>query len=150
MTIIFDWVQPKRSGNDSSSYECLSVKQVKSGTNKDGTSRLGLAIIIPEKMMKKARIVVGDRSVIGFGVDPEKGRCVAIKRVISGGYRLSPASGTKGAGNAEKANGKVMRSRVQCTETPEGAHKDFSSQDGGFEVMDDGTLLAWEGLNGQQ
>jgi hypothetical protein len=150
MTIIFDWVQPKRSGNDSSSYECLSVKQVKSGTNKDGTSRLGLAIIIPEKMMKKARIVVGDRSVIGFGVDPEKGRCVAVRRVVSGGYVVAPASGTKGTGGADKIKGDSVRARVQTTETPDGAPKGFSSQYGGFEVMDDGTLLAWEGLNGQQ
>jgi len=150
MTIIFDWVQPKRSRNDSSNYECLSLKQVKAGKNKDGTLRLGLAIIISEKMMKKARIVVGDRAVIGFGDDPEKGRCVAVKRVVSGGYIVAPASGTKGTGGADKIKGYSVRARVQTTETPIGAPKNFSSHYGGFEVMDDGTLMAWEGLNEKQ
>ena len=151
MTIIFDWVQPKRSsGNQPANYESMFVSHVKTGKNKDGTLRFGVAVVIPEKMMKSARFVIGDRAVIGFGFDPEKGRCVAVKRVVSNGYRLGPASGPKGAGNADKAKGKVIRSRVQSTETPEGAHKDFSSHNGGIEVMDDGTLLAWEGLNGQQ
>ena len=150
MTIIFDWVQPKRaSGNQPANYESMIVSHVKAGKNKDGTLRFGVAVVIPEKMMKSARFVIGDRAVIGFGFDPEKGRCVAVKRVVSNGYKLVPASGgTKGA--ADKEKGKVMRSRVQSTETPEGAHKDFSSHDGGFEVMDDGTLMAWEGLNEKQ
>jgi len=150
MTIIFDWVQPKRaSGNQPANYESMFVSHVKTGKNKDGTLRFGVAVVIPEKMMKSARFVIGDRAVIGFGFDPEKGRCVAVKRVVSNGYKLAPASGgTKGV--ADKEKGKVMRSRVQSSETPEGAHKDFSSHDGGFEVMDDGTLMAWEGLNEKQ
>ena len=142
MSIEFNWVNS--SGSSSArGGEFIYASQVKAGSRKGGAKRAyQFSITIPEGIMRKARLVCGDRVIAGFAVDPVRGQCIAIKRVINGGFKITPATGGK-AGSAKEKEGQVVRGRVQISDR-DGMPTKFTAEKGGYEIDSDGTLIAWE------
>ncbi|MDT8372244.1 MAG: hypothetical protein RQ783_09705 [Gammaproteobacteria bacterium] len=150
MTIIFDWVKskPKTQNASNKPLDEMYISVTNSGKQANGDARKSLAVVIPLKMMRDARFVIGDRIEVGFAINSELGRCVAIKRVLAGGHTLSPASIHAGKGATKKAQGSVMRSRVKITYQDD-EFRGFTTAKGGYMIDDEGMLIAWEGsLNG--
>jgi len=151
MNISFDWVKASKNHSVRSGVgvDSFKINKVKGGRGqKSGEPTVyAAAVIIPIGAMKQARFVIGDRVELGFAISDEKGRMVAVRRVPEGGYRLGPASNpTKAVGkNGAASSGEVARARVQLT-WRDSIHEGFSSDNGGYEVTDDGLLVAWEGV----
>ena len=144
MTIQFDWVNANATG---SRGRCAStnlvIKKNKGGTV-NGVDRYSAAITIPLEVMKSARLVIGDRAIVGVAHDLERGRCLAIKRVVRGGHKIGPAT-TKEDKSEAGSEGKQLRGRIQMM-WPEGMHEDFVAPSKNMEQLDDGTIVLWEGL----
>jgi len=137
MTISFDWVKPGKNYAKAGADVAVAKKH-SSGKN----GGFNFSLILPEKMMRDARMVVGDRAKVGFGLDAEKGRCIAVARVVNGGYRVG--ANTTPPGGAETVVGKFVKSRIQCT-WQENMFGDFTTENGGHYIDDDGVLIIWEG-----
>lgn len=136
MDLSINWFNPERTGRGSAAGKEIAIKKVKTG--KPGNRSYAVSVIIPEEAMKKARMVVGDRAVVGFGFDANGNKVVAIKRVVNCGYKLGPATG-KTARNG--CDGKSVRARLQFN-LKEGMFDSFNSEQ--FHVQEDGTLISVE------
>ena len=139
----FNWVESaKKHGTGRRGLKFINGSKVKAGIDtKTGEQLYQLAITIPEKEMMDARLVVGDRVVVGFANDKERGLCIAIRRVDKGGFKICPGSKSKGA--SLKFGGETSRGRIQIVmrgDMPES----FSAEHGGYEVVD-GMLVSWSG-----
>lgn len=80
-----EWIRPARGRNAAvSPNAAASVSPI----NRDGKPAISLTIY--PALMQRARILAGDRIVVG-----DTGRFIAIKRVSDGGFRLSAHCATK-------------------------------------------------------
>lgn len=141
MSLNFDWVTPLSTrGNGDISSNAVYATKSKAGRKKEnGEINYQLRVLIPEQAMKAARFVIGDRAEVGFARDENGRLAIALRRVLSGGYAISPAIG----GNTEDAKGRSVRGRVQMT-LRDGMPESFCSGEGGYEVDSNGMLIAWE------
>lgn len=144
MAIQFKWVNGSTGGASQKKLDSVTVTKNKGGET-DGVQRYAAAITIPVEVMKSARFVIGDRVIIGFGIDSELGRCVAFKRVVNGGYKIGPAtSARQDKGGAERCVGQMIRGRIQLTWN-DSVHDGFEGPKENIKIDDDGTLIVWEG-----
>ena len=140
MAINFDWIETLRPGRKSQNVKAIVMRKHRGGKFKDGKQGYQMAITIPEEAMKASRMVVGDRVMVGFAKSTDEGTCMAIKRVVVGGYTISTANGAKHAA----AVGKSTRGRIAFSPR-DGVPEDFCSSTGGWRVEPDGLLIAWDG-----
>ena len=143
MQMKFVWVNEGSRPGTTSSMDHMVITKNKAGI-KGGIQRFAASITIPVEMMKSARFVISDRVMVGFCIDADRGRCAALRRVTVGGHKIGPASGPQEKGGSAKTYGKVIRGRVQLA-WDDVIQLDFHSSGGCFEVLDDGTLVVWEG-----
>ena len=144
MSINFNWVKSPNTnrGRGLATTEDIVVKKVKNGVDVHGVQQFKYTLTIPVTAMKMARFVIGDRVNVGFGYDPSKGNCLAIRRVVSGGHMLGVSSSNK-KGQSKDSIGKILRSRIQFTDNIGPEY--FDSANGGYDVDENGMLIAWDG-----
>lgn len=140
MNIQFNWVNDEARNRNSSAFGGVVVTKNKGGV--DG--RYAAAITFPVEVMRAARFVVGDRALVGVGYDAELGRCLAIKRVVSGGHKIGPAT-SKANSKPRSSEGQCLRGRLQMI-WPDDMHEGFEAPKENIKILEDGTLLVWEGL----
>jgi len=143
MDVKFSWVNETAQGRGRSVHDAVVVTKNKGGIVGE-ERRYAAAIILPLEVMRAARFVIGDRALIGVAHDPELGRCIAIKRVINGGHKISPATG-KVHGRKDGGDGQCLRGRIQMM-WPDNMHDNFEAPKENLKIMEDGTLMVWEGL----
>lgn len=136
----FEWFEPKISARNGGDF--FTARKSSSGKvgKSNKSTQAQLTIIIPENAMKQARMVIGDRIVVGFTETEKDGVVMAIKRVVAGGYKISSCTGCK----VEKVTGKSVKGRVK-TYFHEGMPESFTSESGGYSVDETGMMMAWEG-----
>ena len=141
MSSEFSWVKPQRA-NAAAGDNYVYGRKVKAG-RQEYDDAYQFAITIPEIIMKKARLVIGDKVEIGFAEDQSRGACIAVRRTLGDGYTITPAS-SGGKGYAASVRGKSIRGRVQVLMT-ELIPESFTAKNGGHEIDESGVLITWEG-----
>ena len=143
MTIQFNWVNDNGSNRGNSAHDSVVVTKNKGGMIGE-ERRFAAAITFPIEVMRAARFVVGDRALVGVAHDSELGRCIAIKRVVSGGHKIGPATSKVNA-KPRSSEGQCIRGRLQMMWTDD-MHEGFEAPKENIKILEDGTLIVWEGL----